>query len=154
MFLRHKNVTALSYAIQQRWQLTLDIETLPFIMYRQCTKHVLLSQITLQVICICLFRTDGVCSCWWTSQREFECQCYKTGGAYPASNSSAAPLPALGSGMERSPQLRETGSSFGLQSSSGHSYCKEKPTLWLFHFLLVANTAFIFKPPSLLAEWE
>lgn len=122
--------------------------------YVQCTKHALLSQITLQVLCDCLFRRDGVCSCCWTSQRQFECQCYQTGGAHPAGNSSAAPVPALGSSMERLPQLRQTGSSPGLQSSTEHSYCKEKPTLWLFHFLLVTNTAFIWKPPSLLAEWE
>lgn len=48
MFSRLKNVTALSCAIQQRWQLTLAIETLPFVTYTQCTKRVLPSQITLQ----------------------------------------------------------------------------------------------------------
>lgn len=125
MFSRLKNVTALSCAIQQRWQLTLAIETLPSIMYTQCTNRVLLSQITLRVLCICLFRRDGVCSCCWTPQRESECQCYKTGGAHPAGNSPAAPVPALGSGMERLPQLRQTGSSSGLHSSREHSYCKE-----------------------------
>lgn len=130
MFSRLKNVTVLSYAIQQRWQLTSAFKTLPFIMYTQCTtKHILLSQITLQVLCICLFRRVGVCLCYWTSPGKSECHCYKTGGANPAGNSSAAPVPALGSGMERLPQLRQAGSSSGLQSSSEHSYCKEKPTL-------------------------